>query len=63
MEILKQRPLERKYNYLASLKAKLLHSNLNTSCFLLVYFKSLLKLVLLIPVFFFSYKVEESSFQ
>lgn len=36
MKILKQRPLKGKYYYLKILKAKLLHSNLNRSCILLI---------------------------
>lgn len=42
MKVLKQRPLERKYDDLKILKAKQLHSDVKRSCYLLVIFKIVL---------------------
>lgn len=64
MKVLKQRPLERKYDDLKILKAKQLHSDVKRSCYLLVIFKIVLNVGSYFHwLFFFTYQGKEPSFQ
>lgn len=61
-EDLKTKALERKYNYLKILKAKLLHSNVNGSCFLLINLITLFNLMLLTLDFSLHMKAKKLHF-